>query len=141
MQNQELCKITCANVQIQRETIVTDSSMAVVTILDSNAVNRRVIGIALDEHGQDRTTVAVVQVAFDSLPIWAHLCILTLQDGDVGDWVQQNIAAVFRRRKVGKVEVNIAASRKLVKVLGDLPVTGDGAAVVLASSDFDICNG
>jgi hypothetical protein len=132
------CIYTCANVQIQRETIITDSSMAVVTILDNNAVNWRVIRIALDEHGQDRTTVAVVQIAFDSLPIWTHLCILTLQDGDVGDWVQQDIAAHSRRRQVGEVDVNKAAPRILVKVLGDLSVARDGAIVLLASSNLDI---
>jgi hypothetical protein len=115
--------------------------MGVITILDNDAVNWGLVRITLDKHGQDRTAVAVVQVALDSLPIWAHICILTLQDGDVGDWVQKSQAAivVWESGLVGEVEVNEAASRVLVEVLGDLSVSWDGAIVLWASRDLDVC--
>ena len=130
---------TCANIQIQRKAVIADSGMAIITILDNNAVNWRIVRIALNKHGQDGTTVAVVQVALDSLPVWTHLCIRTLQDSNVRDRVQSNIAAALRCGKVGEVEVHKAASGVFVEILGNPSVAGNKAIVLLAGSDLDVC--
>lgn len=113
--------------------------MAVITILDNNTVNWRIIRIALDKHGQDGTTVAIVKITLDFLPVWTHLCIWPLQDSNVRDRVQSNIAATLRCGKVGKVEVHKTASGVFVEVLSNLSVAGNGAIVLWAGGDLDVC--
>lgn len=162
-------KCTCASVQIHGQAVVSDSSVAVKSILDHNTVDGRLGGVSLNKHGEDRAIGAIVQVALNLFPIWSHVCVLALKDSDLSDGVIMFVFVVVveklrscldhrmvMRAKIsdvdlfvwlarvvlafGKVKVHIVASRELVQVLGDLSEAWDGAVVLWTGSDFDVCD-